>query len=606
MPGIVGLVTRKSREWAESQLKRMVETMHHESFYVTGVWTDEDLGLYVGSVARENSFSDGMPIRNEKDDVVLVFSGEEYPEPGTARRLKERGHKCEEAGSSYLVHLYEEDPDFFKNLNGRFQGLVADRSSGIATLFNDRFGLQRIYIHEGQGTFYFSAEAKAILAVCPELRATDPRGLGEYIACGCVLENRTLFRDIHVLPPGSAWTFRDATLEKKGVYFEPREWEEQEPLDPESYYGQLREAFTSRLPRYFNGREKIGISLTGGLDTRIIMAWRKAPAGSLPCYTFGSMYRENQDVYLARRVAEMCGQPYQVVTVDEKVLARFPHYAERTLYLTDGCVDISRSADLYNNEMARQIAPVRMVGTFGSEIIQSAVMFKPSIPSADIFRPEVMAEVSRAADTYRGQLRGNRTSMVAFRQPAAYHFGVLALEQSQLTLRSPYLDNEIVRTVFRAPLVEQGEDVRLRLIRDGSPALARLRTDRGLGGTNPITAAINRAYLEFTFKAEYAYDYGMPQWVARVDHTFAPLHLERLWMGRHKLFHFRWWYRTILANYVREMLLDSRTLARPYLRRKGVEDIVQGHLKGNRNYTTPIHRLLSLELLHRLFIDPGN
>jgi hypothetical protein len=39
-----------------------------------------------------------MPIRNERDDVVLVFSGEDYPEPGTARRLKERGHQCEEAG----------------------------------------------------------------------------------------------------------------------------------------------------------------------------------------------------------------------------------------------------------------------------------------------------------------------------------------------------------------------------------------------------------------------------------------------------------------------------------------------------------------------------
>jgi hypothetical protein len=35
------------------------------------------------------------------------------------------------------------------------------------------------------------------------------------------------------------------------------------------------------------------------------------------------------------------------------------------------------SADLYNNEEARKIAPVRMVGTFGSEIIRRAVMFKP-------------------------------------------------------------------------------------------------------------------------------------------------------------------------------------------------------------------------------------
>jgi len=603
MPGIVGLITKQPRKWAEPQLARMVQSMQHELFYVSGTWIDETLGVYIGWVARENSFSDGMPVRNERGDAILVFSGEDYPQSGTARGLKERGHSFEDGGSSYLVHLYEEDPDFLRNLNGRFQGLVADRSRGAMTLFNDRFGLQRVYYHESADAFYFSAEAKAILAVRPELRSTDPQSLGEYIACGCVLENRTLFRGIRVLPPASSWTFRDGALEKKGSYFEPREWEEQEPLDAENYYSHLRDAFTTCLPRYFNGRENIGVSLTGGLDTRIIMAWRKASAGSLPCYTFGSMYRENQDVYLARRVAEICGQPYQVVTVDETCLARFPHYAERTLYLTDGCVDVSRAADLYNNEMARQIAPVRMVGTFGSEIIRRAVMFKAVMPSADVFRPDVLAEVSRAGETYRALLRGNRTSVVAFRQPAAYHFGVLMLEQSQLTMRSPYLDNEIVRTVFRAPKVEQGEDVRMRLIREGSPELARLRTDRGLGISNPITSAISRGLLEFTFKAEYAYDYGMPQFVAKVDHALAPLHLERLWMGRHKLFHFRWWYRTILAKYVQEMLLDPRTLSRPYLNRKGVEAIVSGHLKGNRNYTTEIHRVLSLELIHRLFVD---
>jgi asparagine synthase (glutamine-hydrolysing) len=581
----------------------MVQSMQHESFYVSGTWIDEALGVYIGWVAREDSFSDGMPVRNERGDAILVFSGEDYPQSGTVRGLKERGHSFEDGGSSYLVHLYEEDPNFLRNLNGRFQGLVANRSRGAMTLFNDRFGLQRVYYHESADAFYFSAEAKAILVVRPELRSTDPQSLGEYIACGCVLENRTLFRGIRVLPPASSWTFRDGALEKKGSYFEPREWEEQEPLDAENYYSHLRDAFTTCLPRYFNGRENIGVSLTGGLDTRIIMAWRKASAGSLPCYTFGSMYRENQDVYLARRVAEICGQPYQVVTVDETCLARFPHYAERTLYLTDGCVDVSRAADLYNNEMARRIAPVRMVGTFGSEIIRRAVMFKAVMPSADVFRPDALAEVSRAGETYRALLRGNRTSVVAFRQPAAYHFGVLMLEQSQLTMRSPYLDNEIVRTVFRAPKVEHGEDVRMRLIREGSPELARLRTDRGLGISNPVTSAISRGLLEFTFKAEYAYDYGMPQFVAKVDHALAPLHLERLWMGRHKLFHFRWWYRTILAKYVQEMLLDPRTLSRPYLNRKGVEAIVSGHLKGNRNYTTEIHRVLSLELIHRLFVD---
>ena len=118
-----------------------------------------------------------------------------------------------------------------------------------------------------------------------------------------------------------------------------------------------------------------------------------------------------------------------------------------------------------------------------------------------------------------------------------------------------------------------------------------------------MLAAMTRGYLEFTFKAEYAYDYGMPQWVAKIDHALAPIHLERLWLGRHKIFHFRWWYRTFLASYVKEILLDPRALARPYLERSGVEAIVSGHLKGNHNYTMEIHRLLSLELLHRVFVD---
>ena len=284
-------------------------------------------------------------------------------------------------GSSYLVHRYEEEPDFPKGLNGRFHGLVADRARGTAMLFNDRYGLQRLYYHEAKDTFYFAAEAKAILKVRPELRSTDPRGLGEFIVCGCVLENRTLFPGIHVLPPGSAWVFRGGQLEKKDAYFEPKEWEEEEPLKAEAYYSSLRDVFVRNLPRYFNGKERVGVSLTGGLDTRIIMAWRKAAPNSLPCYTFGSMYRDNQDVKLARRVAKICGQQHEVITTGKEFLARFSHYAERTVYLTDACVDLNRSPDLYLNEKVREIAPVRMVGTYGSEMLLHAVMFKADEPA---------------------------------------------------------------------------------------------------------------------------------------------------------------------------------------------------------------------------------
>ena len=415
----------------------MVAALRHEPFYVTGTWMDESLGIYVGWVARKDSFADGMPVRNEQGNVVLVFSGEEFPETDIERRLKSRGHQFDATGPSYLAHLYEDDPSFPAGLNGRFHGLLTDRSRGIATLFNDRFGMHRLYYHESKDAFYFAAEAKAILSVRRELRSADPRGLGEFVSCGTVLENRTIFAGIYIMPPASAWIFRGGALEEKGSYFQPQEWEDQESLNPDGYYRELKRVFTENLPRYFRGDERIGMSLTGGLDTRMIMAWQQSQPGSFPCYTFGGMFRDCQDVTLSRQVAKLCGQSHQVITAGEEFLSQFPHYAERAVYLTDGCLDVSRSPDVYLNERAREIAPVRMTGNFGGEVLRRVRTFKPEGRLPGLFSPDFQTYIDGAAQTYSNALDMHPLSFTVFRQSPWNHYGMLALEQTQLALQDP-------------------------------------------------------------------------------------------------------------------------------------------------------------------------
>lgn len=605
MPGIVGLITKLPRGRAERELATMLGTLRHESFYVTGTWTDESLGVYVGWSTQKGSFADEMPISNETGDVVLVFAGEEFPEPGTSARLTEHGHNLDSAEASYLVHLYEDDPSFPAGLNGFFHGLLVDRVRATVALMNDRYGMQRLYYHESKDAFYFAAEAKAILAVRPELRSIAPASLGELIAMNAVLEDRSLFQGISVMPGASLWTFRNGAIEHKGAYFHPEEWEAQPALDADTYYGELRKAFVRNLPRYFTGRQSVAMSLTGGLDTRAVMAWYKGPAGSLPCYTFGGTYRECQDVLVARQVAQICGQPHQVIEAGADFLSQFPQLAERTVYLTDGCADVSCAPPFYVCQQAREIAPVRMTGNYGDQILRRFRAFKPSALALGIFQPELTAHITAAHETYARIADIHPLSFSAFRQTAWHHSSLFALEQSQVSQRSPFLDNDVVRTSFRAPAsVAENNIARLRLIADGNSTLRQIRTDIGVGGRNEFfPGAIVRRYQNFTFKAEYAYDHGMPQWVARIDHALSPFRLERLFLGRHKYYHFRVWYRDALSKYVQEILLDPSTLSRPYLDRKAVENIVHGHLNCGRNYTTEIHTLLSIELLHRLLID---
>ena len=601
MPGIVGLITKRPNCYAKAQVAAMLKTIQHEDFYKSGTLSDDALGIYAGWTALRGSFSDNMPLTNEKQDLSLIFSGQDYPDPGIVSRLRARGHCIGSASSEYLIHLYEDKPNFLEFLNGMFHGLIIDRTRDALILFNDRYGMHRLYYYDSGDSFYFATEAKAILAMCPELRTFDPRGLGDFIALSCVLEDRTIFRGIHVLPAASSWTFRGAQLVSKNTYFSPRQWEEQSPLQPDGYQRELQSTLATILPRYFAGQERLGMAMTGGLDTRVILASHASEPGSLPSYTFGSKYRETYDVRVGRQVATICGQSHEVIEVGQEFLTRFPKYAERSVFITEGTVDLSRASDLYLSEKVRQIASAKIVGTYGSEIVRHAVMFKPVKPIPGLFNSDLLPEIDAAGSVYTGFRQEHPVTFAAFRQSPWYHYGILALEQSQLTVRSPFMDNNFVRTVYRAPRNNgPDQDVRLRLIREGEPALARIRSDRGVGGEgSQLSSILVRACREFTFKAEYAYDYGMPQSLSRIDHLFSRLHFERLFFGRHKLLHFRTWYRDELADYVRQMLLDPVALSRPYVDKRIVEKVVKSHLSGTKNYTESIHKLLTLELLER-------
>jgi asparagine synthase (glutamine-hydrolysing) len=266
-------------------------------------------------------------------------------------------------------------------------------------------------------------------------------------------------------------------------------------------------------------------------------------------------------------------------------------------------MDVSGAAELYVNRLARQIAPVRLTGNYGSEILRRHVAFKPRTLSSEIFSPDFNSHILAAASTYSDEAHGYPLSFIAFKQVPWYHYARFALEQSQITVRSPFLDNEVVALAFQAP-----PDVRetpvFSLGAESSPRLSRIPTDRGFSySAHAMTNHLNQSVEEFLTKAEYAYDYGMPNWLARVDRALQPLRLERLFLGRQKFCHFRTWYKNELAGYVKEMLLDHRSRSRPYVNGTHLEASVNAHVSGLRNYTVEIHKLLSLELLHRTLLD---
>jgi asparagine synthase (glutamine-hydrolysing) len=246
-----------------------------------------------------------------------------------------------------------------------------------------------------------------------------------------------------------------------------------------------------------------------------------------------------------------------------------------------------------------------MTGNYGSEILRNASTFKAINICEDLFHPDFASYVSDAKRTFSEISGGNRLSITAFKEVPWSLYGSLASAQSQLTVRTPYMDNDLVGLAYQAPRdTKVGKELFVRLITDIDRDFMTIRTDRGIGGGSHIALSklIEILYAVW-FKLEWYYNDGLPHRLSKLDAMSTPLHPERLILGHHKYLHYRLWFRGELSNYVREILLDRRTENRPYLNKRFVKSMVEAHLRGDRNYTNEINKAITTELMHRVLVE---
>ncbi len=266
--------------------------------------------MHAGWVAHRDSYA-AKQCRDRRGLRWALVSGEVFPaDEGDGRGKAPTGSR---PSYNQLLDRYEaRGTGVAEDLNGLFGALVVDEERKQVLLFNDRYGIERIYVHEKGDVLYFASEAKALLSVVPELRTWDEQGVAQFLKFGSTIDGRTLFRGIRFLPGGSLWRFEAGRLHKDR-YFEPGAWESAQPLDDDTFERRFCEVFREELAKYLVAEKCSGISITGGLDTRMIMACLPKDGVKAICYTYAGREGETLDVRLGRRVAELCGLRHHVL-----------------------------------------------------------------------------------------------------------------------------------------------------------------------------------------------------------------------------------------------------------------------------------------------------
>jgi asparagine synthase (glutamine-hydrolysing) len=245
------------------------------------------------------------------------------------------------------------------------------------------------------------------------------------------------------------------------------------------------------------------------------------------------------------------------------------------------------------------LAPRRLTGNFGSEVLRSMSTFKRVDLSREFIAPDFQARVDAVANDIPGRGQPSVT-FAAFREIPWSLFGLMASAKSQLIVRTPYLDNDLVALACRAPVsVRQSSASALRLVSDAHPRLGRVPTDRAVeaNGRGP-GYLLRRLFAELTFKVDYMHKEAPPRGLSGFLAALDNMGL----LGLHKWLPYRLWFQNELAKYVGEALTDPSTGRLPFWNQRVLATIASDHLSGRKNHVREINAVLTLATADRLLM----
>jgi asparagine synthase (glutamine-hydrolysing) len=334
----------------------------------------------------------------------------------------------------------------------------------------------------------------------------------------------------------------------------------------------------------------------------MIMACRPDTADKPVCYTFSGEKGETLDDRLAARVAATCGLEHEILRIRPDFFSNFASQVDRTVYITDGCLGPLGAHEIYLNAQARLLASVRVTGVFGGEILRRLSMFKPLGLAPELVDGDLQETVRSAAAQQPALNGGHPVTFTAFREIAEKRYGTPAASRSQLSFRTPYLDNEIVALAYRVPeRLSSSALPAWRLVEANNATLNKIPTDMGgIGGNHRFAAAFRRLFFRSLFKLDYFYSEGLPHWLSQLDPWFAAINSAIGIVGRYKFLHYRTWFRRELAAYLNDSIKDTQTRRSWPWNSRFVESLAHEHICGRKNYMHEINVVITLGTVERL------
>jgi asparagine synthase (glutamine-hydrolysing) len=624
MCGIAGVLNLDGKPASPDVLKRMTDAIAHRGPDGEGAYADGNVGLGHRRLAIIDLSPGGhQPMATRDGRYVITYNGEIYNYRELRRELEGLGHAfASRSDTEVLLAAWTQwGLKALDRFNGMFAFALWDKRDKTLTLVRDRYGVKPLYYIRAGNAFLFGSEIKAILAHGAYRTQVDKEALLEYFTFQNFFTDRTLFKDVKLLPAG-CWM--RITKDAAGLPAPERYWDyhfrEPEHAASEAEYAEeLERLFRQAVTRQLVSDVDVGAYLSGGMDSGSITAVAASAIPELRTFTCGFDLHSASGLELAfdeRDAAEHMSylfktEHYEMVLKAgdmERVMPRLARHIEEPR--------VGQSyPNFYVAQLASKFVKVALAGTAGDELFggypwryyravvndnfedyigkyyefwqrlipNTAIrrLFSPiwndvrNVWTRDIFRDVFQAhpEAPATPEDY--------VNHSLYFEAKTFLNGLLVVEDKLsmahgLEVRVPFLDNDLVEFAMRLPvsmkLGKLNEVVRLNENEIGDKS--QVYYQRNKDGKLLLRKAMSRFIPAAVTDAP-------KQGFSAPDAS---------------------WFKGESIEYVKRLLLDPNARIYGLLDRAAVAEFIGAHLDGRENRRLFIWSLLNLEWWHREFL----
>jgi asparagine synthase (glutamine-hydrolysing) len=616
MCGIAGQFNFQRHQPVEREtIVRMARSIAHrgpddEGFFIAGA-----VGLGFRRLSIIDLAGGHQPMSDAGKTVWVIFNGEIYNYKELRRELQSKGHQFKTScDTEVIVHGYKEwGTRLFDRLNGMFGLAIWDVPNQRLVVARDAMGIKLVYYKIDNGTLTFGSEIRSILAGGDSKPAVDPAALKLFLQFRYTPSPLTIFQGIRKLAPGTMLVVEKGQCREERWYnFTPTPFSR--PKKEKEAVHELLELYRGAVRRHLLSDVPLGILLSGGLDSGLLLALMNEHGSSWPAYTigYGKSFADDE-LFDAAETASLFGARHVTVKLDQGEF-------ERSLPGIVECLEEPIAASsivpmYFVSQRARQDVKVALIGQGPDELFGG---YKRHLGV-------------HYGGWWRG-LPGGLRSMIGL--------AVNGLPRSETLKRGVYsLNNEdrlkryqdvfslapaeMIGALFRDDVLprKQSEQDLVKYWRELAPQMER--TDE-LGGFQllEIRSSLPDELLMYADKLSMAHslevrvpylDRTVVEYVQRLGANFKVRNGTRKWLHRQVCQSYLPrqilkrkkrgfavnvvddWFRSSLGSQIPEMLLDEQALVFDLLEPQPVAELLKAHRSGRQDNHKLLFSLVMLE-----------